>query len=229
MGNRWGNSGNSGRLYFSGLQNQCRCWLQPWNEKTLAPWKKSYDQPKKQRHYFASKCPSSQGYGVSSSHICMWELDYKEGWSPKNLCFWTVVLEKTLESPLHCEKIKRAILKEISPEYSLERLMPKLKLQSFGHLMQRTDSLEKTLMLGKIEGRRRRGWQRIKCLDGITDSMDVSLSELQELLMDREAWRAAVGGVQRVGHDWATEPINWTAMGLSEKFYCIKKRTMFFI
>ena len=96
MANRWSNSGNSDRLYFLGLQNHCRWWLQPWNKKTLTPWKKSYDQPKqhvkKQRHYFANKGPSSQGYGFSSSCVWMWELDYKESWVLKNWCFWTVVL-----------------------------------------------------------------------------------------------------------------------------------------
>ena len=110
MGNRWGNIGNIERLYFFVLQNLCRWWLQPWNWKMLAPWKKSYDQPrhhiKKQKHYFANKGPSSQSYGFFSSHVWMWELDYKESWVPKNWDFWTLVLEKTLESPLESKEIQ---------------------------------------------------------------------------------------------------------------------------
>ena len=110
MGNRWGNSGNSVRLYFLELQNHCRRWLQPWNYKMLTPLKESYDQPRehiqKQRQYFANKGPSSQGYGFSSSHVWMWELDYKESWVPKSWWFWTVVLEKTSESPLDCKEIQ---------------------------------------------------------------------------------------------------------------------------
>ena len=147
--------------------------MQPWNYKMLAPWKKSYDQPrqhiKKQRHYFADKGPSSQSYSFYSSHVWMWELDYKETWALKNWCFWTVVLEKTLHSPLDCKRSNQSILRGIILEYSLEGLMLKLKLQYFGHLIWKTDSLEKTLMLGKIEGRRRRGQQRMRWLDGITD------------------------------------------------------------
>ena len=110
MANRWGNSGNSGWLYFGGLQNHCRWWLQPWDWKMLTPWKESYDQLRqhieKQRHYFANKGLSSQGYGFSSGQVWMWELDYKESWVPKNWCLWTVVLEKTLESPLDCKEIQ---------------------------------------------------------------------------------------------------------------------------
>ena len=109
MANRWGDGGNSGRLYF-GLQSHCRWLLQTWNKKRLAPWKIIYDQLrqhiKKQRHYFANEDLSSQSYGFSSSHVSMWELDYKESWAPKNWCLWTVVLEKTLESPLDCKEIQ---------------------------------------------------------------------------------------------------------------------------
>ena len=152
MVNRWRKNGKSERFYFLGLQNHCRWWLQPWNWKRLAPWKKSCDKSrqhiKKQRNHFANKGPSSQSYGFSSSHVCMWVLDHKD-WALKNWCFLIVVLEKNLESPLDCKGSNQSILKLINPEYSLEGLMVKLKLQYFGHLMHRGDSLEKNPDVGK--------------------------------------------------------------------------------
>ena len=173
---------------------------------------------KNQRHYFANKCPSSQSYGFSSSHVWMWELGHEEGWAPKDWCFWTVVLEKTLESPLDCKEIQPVNLK--GGQFWIFIGRTDAEAQYFGHLMGRTDSLEKTLMLGKIKGKKW-GWQRTGWLNGITDSMDISwrlLTNLQDMVKDKEAWHDAVHEVVK-SRIWLSD---WTAAcsNMPQDFSC---------
>ena len=183
------------------------------NQTPIAPWKKSYDKSrphiKKQRHYFTNKGPSSQGYGFSGSHVWMWELDYKESWVQKNWCFWTVVLEKTLESPLDCKEIKPVHPKgneswTFIGRTDAEGEAPILWLPGANNWL-----IWKDVMLGKIEGGTRRGQQRMRWLDGITDTMDM-------VWVDSGSWWwTGRPGVlrfmesRRVGRDWVTE-LNWT-------------------
>ena len=208
MGNRWGNREQCHTLFF-GLQNHCRWWLQPWNWKTLAPLKKSYDLPrqhiKKQRYYFANKVRLIKAmvfpvvmYGCDS-----WTIKKAERWriDAFELCCW----RRLFRVPWKTRRSNQSILKKIRPECLLEGLM--LKLQYFSHLMWRVYSLKKTLMLGKIEGRKRSGGERMRWLDGVTDSMDMTLSKLRETVKDRGAWSAAVHEVTK-SQTWLS---NWTA------------------
>ena len=180
-------------------------------KRFLLLWRKgmtNLDNMLKSRYYFAKKGPSSQSYGFSSSHVWMWKWDHKESWAPKNWCFWTVVLEKTLESPLNCKEIKAVNPKGNQSWIFIGRTDAEAETQILWPLMWRTDLLEKTMMLGKTEGRRRRGQQSMRGLDGITNSTDMNLSKL------RGWWRTGKPGVlqsmrlQRVGLDWETE-LNW--------------------
>ena len=167
----------------------------------LAPWKKSYDPPrqhiKKQRHYFANKGPSSQGYGFSCGRVWMWSWTVKKAESRRIDAFELWCWIRLLRVPWIARRSNQSILKQTNPEYSLEGLMLKLKLQYLGHLMWRADSLKKTLMLGGTGGRRRRGQQRMRWLDGITNLIDMNLSELRELVMDREAWLPVIHGAAK--------------------------------
>ena len=184
----------------------------------LTPWKESYDQPRqhiqKQRHYFANKGPSSQGYGFSSSDVWMWELDYKESWALKNWCFWTMVLEKTLESPLDCKEIQPVHPKGDNSWMFIGRTDIETETPTLWPLDAKSWLIGKDPDAGKDWGGRRKGQQRMRWLDSITDSMDMSFGRLQELVMDRDAW---CGAVHRVAKS-VTQLSNWTELKWSNSW-----------
>ena len=216
MGKQW----KQRPTLFWGLHNHCRWWLQPWNWKMLAPWKKTYDEPrqhiKKQRHYFANKGPSPQSYGFFSSHVWMWELDYKERWVPKNWYFWTVVLEETLESPLDSKEIQPVHPKGDQSWIFSRRTDAKAETPIIWPPDVKNWLICKALMLGRIEGRRRRGRQRMRWLDGITTWVWVNSGNWW--------WTGSPGvlqsmGSQRVRQEWETE-LNWNLLQFLSRILC---------
>ena len=183
-------------------------WCDTWGRKESDTterlnWTELRQHIKKQRHYFADG-PSSQSYSFSSSHVWMWELDHKEGWALKNWCFWTVVLEKTLKSPLNCKEIKPVNPKGNQSWIFIGRTDAEAEAPILWPPDARSRLIGKDPDAEKIGGRRRRGWQRVRRLDDITDSMDMSLRKLLEVVKDREAWCAAAHGFTK-SHDWVTE------------------------
>ena len=222
MENRWGNSENSGWLYFGGLQNHCRWWLQPWNWKTLAPWKDRYDQPrqhiKSQRHYFVTKGPSSQGCGFSSSHVWMWELDCEESWALKNWCFWIVVLEKTLESPIDCKKIQ-----PVHPKGNQScKFIGRSDVEAETPILWPPDMKNRLIWkdpgAGKDWGQEEKGTTENEIVGWHRWLNGHEFGLTQELVMDREPWRAAIHGVSKIRKRLS----NWTELSMLT-FLCISK------
>ena len=222
MANRWENNGNSERLYFIGLQNHCRLWLQPWNWKMFAPWKESYDQPRqhiqKQRHYFANKGLSSQSYGLSSSHVWIWELDYKESWALKNWCFWIVVLEETLESPLDCKEIQPVHPKGNQSWIFIGRTDVEAVILILWPPDAKNWLIRKDPEDGKDWRQEQKGMTEDKMfgwhhrLDGHGFEQALTDGDGQGSLVCCSPW-----GCKRVGHNWATE--------LNQYFECLSQST----
>ena len=213
MANKWGNNGNSDKMYFFELQNHFRWWLQPWNYKSLGSWKKSYDKLRQHTKNRDITLPTKV-HLVKAIAFPLVMYRY-ESWTVKNVECWRIdafqlwCWRRLLRVPWTARRSNQSVLKEINPEYSLEGLILKLKLQYFGHLMWKANSLEKTLMLGKIEGRRRRGQQRMRWLDGIIDSKNMNLGKLWGVVRDKEVWCASIHGITK---SW-TQLGDWTTMG----------------
>ena len=218
---------------FLGSKNHCRQWLQPWNQTMIASWQENYDKSRycvaKHKHYSANKGPYSQGYGLPSGHTQLWELDSKEGRTPKNWCLWTVVLEKTLESPLDSKEIQPDNLKVDQPWIFTGRTDVEAEAEApvFSSSDVNRQFIGKVPDMGKIEGRRRRGCQRMKWLDGITNAMNMYLGKFWVVVRDREASHAVVHGVAK-SWTWLSDWTMTTTIGNVEYlFICLLAIFMF--